>query len=171
MRRREEEKMKSKFLTERKDVLNAADQEFVCISHGDGKWRLLHRMPDNESDTLALFWKLEGLGRLPFARFESLEHTGKSGIDVIATYQINEDGQLRMMEAVEFEYLFENFIEHGHNPRQTALVICWDIKSPQKLQKVSEWLWRATVEDQVILVVRIKGFPGLAPKTRSQVAT
>ncbi len=107
-KRREDEKTKGKFLNERKASLNAPSQEYVCVRRPDGQLTVLHRKPENESDTLAIFWKLEALERTPFGQFLSLEHTNQRGIDVIATFQESEDSQLRIMEAVEFEYRFEN---------------------------------------------------------------
>lgn len=168
MRRREEERTKSKFLNKRKDELNAPDQEIVCVEEPDGEITVLHRVPDNEHDTLALFWKLEGRGLLPFEAFTSLEHTAKNGIDVIANYQITEDSQLHLMEAVEFEHCYENFLAHGHNPRQTSLIVCWEIQKPEKLHQVDDWLYRTTIEDQIISVVYMRAFPGLSLRKRSR---
>ena len=138
-KRREDEKTKGKFLNERKASLNAPSQEYVCVRRPDGQLTVLHRKPENESDTLAVFWKLEALERTPFGQFLSLEHTNQRGIDVIATFQESEDSQLRIMEAVEFEYRFENYLAHGHNPKQTSVVICWEVRDSAKLQKLSEY--------------------------------
>ncbi len=167
-KRREDEKTKGKFLNERKTALNSPSQEYVCVDRPGGE-TVLHRKPENEADTLALFWKLEALGRTPFVQFVSLEHTSQSGIDVIATFQESEDSQLRIMEAVEFEYRFENYLAHGHNPKQTSLIICWEIRDNSKLHKICDYHYRAEVNMQILPVFEISKFPGVRIKKRSEI--
>jgi len=82
---------------------------------------------------------LEGTGLLPFEKFTSLEHTSNQGIDVIATFQETEDSQLRILEPIEFEWNYENFIRHGHNPKQTSVIICWEVENPEKLQQINKY--------------------------------
>ena len=168
-RRREDEKSKSKFLNERKVSLGSPEQKYVCMKDDEGEIRILHRVPQNEEDTRALFWKLEGAGLVPFARFTSLEHTSRYGIDVIATFQETEDSQLKIMEAVEFEHVFENYLVHGHNPKQTSLVICWTVRNPDKLQKIGEWAYRAIIGDDIVNVLEIQKFPKIEIHRKAEV--
>jgi len=168
-RRREDEKSKSKYLNERKAALSSPEQKYVCAKDAGGEIKVLHRVPENEADVRALFWKLEGAGLVPFARFTSLEHTGSSGIDVIATFQETEDSQLKIMEAVEFEHAFENFILHGHNPKQTSLVICWEVRNQEKLQKISGWAYRAIIGQDIVTVLEMKRFPKIEIHRRTEV--
>jgi inhibitor of KinA sporulation pathway (predicted exonuclease) len=100
----------------------------------------------------------------------SLEHTSQSGIDVIATFQETEDSQLRIMEAVEFEYRFENYLAHEHNPKQTSLIICWEIRDNSKLQRVCDYYHRAEVDGEIVPVFEISRFPGVRIKKRSEIA-
>jgi hypothetical protein len=167
-KRREDEKTKGKLLNLRKSELNSPEQEYICIDGGE-KERVLHRKPENEHDTLALFWKLEATRSVPFAQFISLEHTAQSGIDVIATFQESEDSQLRIMEAVEFEHVFENFHSHGHNPKQTSLVICWTIRDPSKVQKINDYEYRADLNGQVVNVLEMSKFPAVRVRKRSEI--
>jgi hypothetical protein len=118
---------------------------------------------------LALFWKLEALGRIPFAQFTSLEHTSQSGIDVIATFQESEDSQLKIMEAIEFEFRFENYAAHGHNPKQTSLIICWEIRNNSTLEKICDYHYRAEVNGQILSVFEISKFPGIHVKRRAEI--
>jgi hypothetical protein len=165
-KRKEDEITKGKFLNERKMALNSPLQEYVCVDTQEGEI-VLHRKPENESDTLALFWKLEALSRVPFVQFVSLEHTAQSGIDVIATFQESDESQIRIMEAVEFEYKFENYLLHGHNPKQTSLIICWEIRDNSRLHKIADYHYRAEVGGQILPVFEISKFPGVRLKKRS----
>lgn len=161
-RRKEDEKSKASFLIQRQNDLSSPEQEFVCVTDTDnGGLQILHRVPKNEQDTLALFWKLEGRGLLPFERFTTLEHTANQGIDVIATFQETEESQLRIMEPVEFEATYERFLRHAHNPKQTSLVICWEVEKPNKLQQLNPYTYRATIGDAIVTVYQIKSFPGI----------
>jgi len=163
-RRREDERTKALFLIQRQDALNSSEQEVVCSQDPNNELKILHRVPSNENDTLALFWKLEGAGLLPFERFTSLEHTANQGIDVIATFQEAEDSQLRIMEPIEFEATYESFIRHGHNPKQTSVVICWEIENPRKLKQINNCTYRAIIDDSVLTVYEIKNFPKIQIK-------
>jgi len=169
-RRHEDEVTKSRFLNERKTALGKPAQEYVCL--GDptsGGRRLLHRVPENEQDTLALFWKLEGANALPFAHFISLEHTNKGGIDVIADYQLDEDGQLRIAEAIEFEHTYENFLAHGHSAKQTSMIICWKVRNPSNLHAISNGVYRAQIGDQIITVIELQKLGCISTKPGADV--
>ncbi|MFZ2147699.1 MAG: hypothetical protein WAV28_10820 [Sedimentisphaerales bacterium] len=168
-RRREDEVSKAGFLIQRQKSLSSADQEFVCVQEISGDIRVLHRVPKNEQDTLALFWKLEGAGLLPFEKFSSLEHTGNQGIDVIATFQVSDVSQLRIMEPVEFEATYENFIRHMHNPKQTALIICWEVEKPKSLEQLNPYTYRTIINDSILTVFEIKNFPGLITKKSPEI--
>ena len=168
-RRREDERSKASFLIKRQNDLSSPNIEFVCISDEDNEFRVLHRVPENEQDTLALFWKLEGGGLLPFERFTTLEHTANQGIDVIATFQESEESPLRIMEPIEFEAKYENFLRHAHNPKQTSLVICWEVERPKALQQLNPYTFRATIEDAVLTVYAIQNFPKILIKKYDEV--
>ena len=138
------------YLIKRQSDLSSPNLEFVCVLDNDDELRVLHRVPENEQDTLALFWKLEGGELLPFERFTTLEHTANQGIDVIATFQESEESPLRIMEPIEFEVKYENFLRHAHNPKQTSLVICWEVERPKALKRLNPYTFRATIKDVVL---------------------
>lgn len=94
----------------------------------------------------------------------TLEHTAQAGIDVIATYQIDEQSTGNQFVCIEFEYAFGNFIKHAHNPKQTSMIICWVVDKPKELQKINEYFYRYNIVGLSIPVYEIKNFPGLVIK-------
>ncbi len=73
----------AEYLTERQEHLQSPNQVWVWFQLKDGRWERIHRKPENETDTLAVMWKLERAeGGLPFAEFKTLEHS-PSGTDLI----------------------------------------------------------------------------------------
>lgn len=167
-RRNEDEISKAGALRDRQAALSAKDQEYVCIANGED-FRVLHKVPNAEHDTLALFWKLESHQILPFAKFITLEHTAQAGIDVIASYQIDEQSTVNQFVSIEFEYAFSNFIKHGHNPKQTSMIICWLVDKPKELQKINEYFYRYNIDGLSIPVYEIKNFPALTIKTFNEI--
>jgi hypothetical protein len=167
-KRNEDEISKAGALRERQAALSEKEQEYVCVANGEGL-KVLHKVPDAEHDTLALFWKLESLQLLPFAKFVSLEHTAQAGIDVIATYQIDEQSTINQFVSIEFEYAFSNFIKHGHNPKQTSMIICWVVDKQKEVQKISEFFYRYNIDGLSIPVYEIKNFPNLQMKSFNEI--
>jgi len=161
--RNEDEISKAKALQDRQKILFNKDQNYVCINTEDGI-KVLHKEPNAEHDTLALFWKLEALGLLPFAKFITLEHTKQAGIDVIASYQQDEQSTTNQFASIEFEYNFTNFIKHGHNPKQTSLIICWNVDKERDLIKVNDYKYKYEVQGLSIFVYEIRSFPGILIK-------
>jgi len=156
-------------LDEIKATLSSPDQTYVCIKDAKGETRVVHRVPVNEADVRALFWKLEGAGLVPFARFTSLEYAGHLGNEIIATFQETEESRLKIMEPVEFEYAFEDFISHGHNPKETSLVICWEVRNPERCQKTSDGTYQTIIGQDTVTVLEIKGFPKIEIHRKSEV--
>lgn len=160
-RRKEDERNKAKAVRDRQEKLSKPNQEYVCVVK-DGRKIILHRVPDkSEMHTLAVFWKLEALDLLPFENFITWEHTKKDGIDVIASFQIDDESSLESFVPIEFEALFENYIDHQHNPKQTKCIICWEISDKSKLRKISDYLFYYDVENTSIPVYEIKTFPDI----------
>jgi hypothetical protein len=167
--RREDEMNKAAVVRKRQAKLTSSDQEYVCLTR-NGCNRVIHKVPDrSEHDTLALFWKLEALDMLPFAKFITWEHTKQEGIDVIASFQIDDESSLENFVPVEFEFKFENYILHGHNPKQTACIVCWTTEKAKKLRKVSEYLYWYDVDKKSIPVYEIQNFPGFTIQKYSDV--
>lgn len=167
-RRNEDEISKASALRDRQAALSDKDQEYVCIEFNN-EIHVVHKVPASEHDTLALFWKLESFQILPFAKFITLEHTAQAGIDVIATYQIDEQSTLNQFVSIEFEYAFSNFIKHGHNPKQTSMIICWTVDKPKELQKINEYFYRYNIGGLSIPVYEIKNFPKLIIKAYNEI--
>lgn len=167
-KRNEDENSKASALRDRQVALSNKNQEYVCVQNGD-ELKVLHKVPDSEHDTLALFWKLESLGLLPFSKFITLEHTSHAGIDVIATYLIDEQSTIKQFESIEFEFSFSNFIKHGHNPKQTSMIICWVVDKPRDLQKINEHFYRYNINGLSIPVYEIKNFPSLIIKKYDEI--
>lgn len=135
LKKAEEENQKNKRINidKRKEELEKSDQQFVYVKSTN---QLLHRLPKNEHDTLALMWKLEALKLLPFDSFISLEHTNFEGIDVIAHYRESADSHTIKYAPIEVEFIFENFYSHGHNANQVMAVICWDVDDESRYKRV-----------------------------------
>lgn len=164
----EDERSKAEAVRKRQIALTKNDQEYVCVLSNDQP-RVLHRVPNSEHDTLALFWKLESLGIVPFTKFITLEHTNKDGIDVIANYQIDEQSTINQFVSIEFEYLFSNYIKHGHNPKQTSMIICWAVDKQKDLHKINEYFYRYNISGLSIPVYEIKNFPALIFKRFNEI--
>ena len=76
--------------------------------------------------------------------FRTLEHTAQKGIDIIADYQERDFSEKKFFEAVEVEFSLENYSDHDHVPEQTSLIVAWDSRKPNELEKVegeSRYVW------------------------------
>lgn len=148
-------------LDARKTALESPEQQYVCCSETG---RLLHRVPDNEKDTLALLWKLEALQTMPFDFFQTVEHTNIEGIDILANVREEADGHTHRLIPIEVECFFENYIPHSHNPRQTDMIICWQIEDAELLEKSQEkkYLFFYKVGDKRVPVYEIRSFPSIS---------
>ncbi len=156
LKQAEEENQKNKRINidKRKEELEKPDQKFVYIRNTG---QLLHRLPKNEHDTLALMWKLEALKLLPFDSFVSLEHTNLEGIDVIAHYRETPDAHTHKYAPIEVEYIFENFYSHGHNANQVMAVICWDVDDESRYKKIEGKPHKliATINESEVAIYRL----------------
>jgi hypothetical protein len=125
--------------------------------------RRIHREPENEHDTLAVLWKLEALGALPFHQFESLEH-GSAGADIIAHFRENVESNPERFVTIEAESIFTNYKAHGHNPGQMPIVVCWDIGKSRKVRLKDtnvSWKFVAEVGDIGVRVFALARMPGI----------
>lgn len=169
-KKKEDETNKANAVIERQKLLSNPNQEYVCVNKNN-KILILHRLPDkSEIHTLAVFWKLESLEMLPFENFITWEHTKKEGIDVIASFQLDDESSLENFVPIEFEAIFENYIKHGHNPKQTKCIICWEIKNKTELRKINDFHFFYDIENSSIPVYEIKSFPGIIIKRYSELS-
>lgn len=120
---------------QRAESINALIDEIQnthYIFYGD---ELIHRVPDNEKDTLAILWKLESRGLLPFNEFKTLAHTNYKGVDLVCKIQLDEFSAVENWCPVEVENDLNNF---DHDPRQLKWIICWSIKNLDRMIKRNE---------------------------------
>ncbi|MDD5466869.1 MAG: ATP-binding protein [Anaerolineales bacterium] len=120
-------------LLKRKQALERSEQGWVYYQSKDmDKPIRLLRQPENETDTLAILWKLEALNALPFSNFETLSYSG-TGADLVVHFQEDESSNPERFTTMEVEYRFFNYKQHGHLITQFPTVICWDINPKPKL--------------------------------------
>lgn len=121
-------------LEENKRGLGSPNQNWVVLKNNDKESGvILSREPENEADVLAILWKLEALGALPFRRFQTLGNF-KKGPDLIAHFQEDERSNPERYATIEVENKFYNYIPHGHIAQQYPKVICWDLGQTPKLR-------------------------------------
>lgn len=149
-------------LNERKRKLQSADQEWVYY-----EGRRIHRKPENEYDTFAILWKLEGMKKLPFYGFESLEH-GSSGADIIVDLQETEVSEPEHYITIEGESILTHFKKHEHNPSQMRTIICWDIGKSRKVRlKETElpYKLRSEIDDMPVRIYVLSRISGIKIRT------
>jgi len=157
-------------LSARQQELQSPDQQWVWFQNKDGRWLLLHRKPENETDTLAVLWKLEMIeGGLPFAEFKTLEHSPE-GADLICHLKEEENDAAKMYTIVEAKYLFYGIDKLGHHPGQTQSVVCWDFGKDKRIgieqfgQKPWKFLQRQG--DQMVIIYTISKMPRIKVATQ-----
>ena len=149
-------------LNERKRKLQSREQEWVYCGG-----RRIHRKPENEYDTFAILWKLEGMRKLPFYKFESLEH-GSSGGDIIVNLQETEVSEPEHYITIEGESILTHFKKHEHNPSQMRTIICWDIGKSRKVRlKETElpYKLRSEIDDMPVRIYVLSRMSGVEVKT------
>lgn len=163
-REKERKRESAEDLNARKDALMAPNQLFVYF---EGAEEFIHKEPENEGDTLALLLKLEGMGKLPFKKFKTIDYSSTSGIDIIGEIQEKEDDEIHKFVAVEVEHIFERFLLHRHVPTQTRYIFCWKIRRPEELQPTSDpYKFKKEISEQTLEVFEISKFPGLRIRRR-----
>jgi len=124
----------AKQISKHQKNLESEDQEWVYFREKETSEAIrLIREPQNETETLAILWKLEALGGLPFNKFETLAYFGQ-GPDLIVHFQEDERSTSERYTLFEIEYIFWNYKSHGHTPASHPTVICWDIGSKPKVR-------------------------------------
>jgi len=155
----EEKKRKGDSLEDRKQALLSRTQQYVFV---DGVEGYIHREPDNEYDTLAILWKLEGMGKVPLEKFRTMEHTAIGGIDIIGELQEKEGYEVQKYVSIEVEFAFHRFMLHRHSPAQTRYIFCWEVADPEALEKTDlPFKHRKVINDRMIEVYEIRRFPGI----------
>jgi len=162
--KRRKDKDSATKLKERKEELESATQAWVYWqSPGQTQPIRLIREPQNETDTLAVLWKLEALGSLPFTTFETLAYSGK-GADLIVHFQEDDSSNSERYATFEAEYRFFNYKAHGHLITQFPTVICWELNPRPKMsvrQTAKPYKHTVQLEETTLRVYTLKDVPGV----------
>lgn len=166
LKERDEQSKKNQrqILDERRIELQKADQKYIYF-----KKEQMHRVPLNEHDTLALLWKLEGAKGLPFDYFLSLEHTNQAGIDIIVNYREISTSHTKYYAPIEVEYIFENFMLHGHSSQQVEAIVCWDINDDTVCRKdgTKKYKYYYTINGQEVPIFVLSKIENIEIRTTS----
>ncbi len=161
---RRKERKGAQELKHRKQDLEKSEQAWVYWQPDEhSEPRRIFREPENETDTLAVLWKLEALGALPFANFETLAYSGQ-GADLVVHFQEDETSNPERYATMEAEYRFFNFQAHQHLIPQFPTVLCWEVNPKPKLsvQRTSK-LYKFVVhlEETTLRIYALKHIPGV----------
>jgi hypothetical protein len=169
--KRRKDKAGAAQLQGRKQELESGAQPWVYWQpKGPAEPMRLLREPKNETDTLAVLWKLEALGALPFASFETLAYSGK-GADLVVHFQEDESSNPERYTTFEVEYRFFNFKEHGHLIPQFPTVVCWEINPRPKLpvkQTSKTFKHVVQLEETTLRIYTLKTIPGVFVATEDE---
>jgi hypothetical protein len=148
-----------------KTQLEADNQRWVVYrrSPTDKPIQLL-REPENENDLLAILWKLEALGGLPFAKFQTLAHAG-TGPDLIVHFQEDDQSHLERYTSIEVESRFRNYKAHGHKPSQYPRVVCWELGTGKKITVNAtdkKYKFVAPKDDYLVQIFCIRHLDGIS---------
>jgi len=157
-------------LDERKRGLESKDQKWVYWQKSAGEYVRLMREPENESDTLAVLWKLEALGALPFKKFETLAYSGK-GADLIVHFQEDETSDSERYTTMEVEKRLSSYKAHGHPPSQFPTVVCWEIAPKPRLsvkQTAKRHKSTATAGETMLRIYELRKMPGISVLTEEE---
>lgn len=169
--KRRKEKKSGEELHVRKRELEDSGQAWVYwkASEQDKPIRLI-REPENETDTLAILWKLEALGALPFATFETLAYSGK-GADLVVHFQEDSATNPERYVTMEVEHRFFNFKAHEHFIPQFPTVVCWDINPQPRLSvkpTAKPYKFVVQLEETTLRVYALKHIPGIFVATEEE---
>ena len=157
-------------LKDRKLDLEKATQKWAFLKTESKIIRLL-REPQNESDTLAILWKLEALQALPFPTFESLAYS-PSGADLIVHFQEENASNTERFSTFEVEYKFFNFKEHGHLIPQFPTVICWELTPKPKLPvkaTAKPFKFVVSLDEATLRIFTLSKIPNLIIATEEEI--
>jgi len=156
-------------MNQKKEEFLSEDKRYVWY-----KGKMLIAEPESEYDTAALLWILEGLGALPFAKFNTLQYPGyREGIDLLADYQEEKDMEEHKCAYVELERLFSSFVRHKHEVGQMSLAFCWKLdKGKVTMGKINvtkkPYKHTYTFGDSTLPIFEISQFPGVFVGTKKE---
>lgn len=169
--KRRKEKKSAEELHTRKEELDDSGQSWVFWKPPDkDKPVRLLREPENETDTLAILWKLEALGALPFAIFETLAYSGK-GADLVVHFQEDGAANPERYVTMEVEHRFFNFKAHQHFIPQFPTVICWEVNPNTRLSvkpTAKPFKFIVQLEETTLRIYALKHIPGIFMATEEE---
>jgi hypothetical protein len=169
--KRRKEKKSAIELRKRKETLESLDQPWVFWQPGEASKPIrLLREPANETDALAVLWKLEALDALPFAAFETLAYSGK-GADLIVHFQEDATSSAERYTTMEAEHRFYNFKAHKHLIPQFPTVICWDINPRPRLsvkKTPKPYKFVVQLEETTLRIYALSQMPGVFVATEEE---
>jgi hypothetical protein len=159
------------YLADEKKAIEAEDQNWVVYQGVGHSPLVLMREPKNETEVLALLWKLESLNGLPFQRFETLAYVGGAmGPDLLVNFQEEEGAEPSRGAVVEVENNFYNYKSHGHKPALYARVVCWDIPSSGRKARLNKttkkFKWTINMGEYQVHVFVLKMMDGISVLSR-----
>lgn len=86
-------------------------------------------VPENEQETVILYERYIAKNNNMFgnvSRLRLLDYSPQ-GIDSVCSFAAN-SSEPSTNVAVEFEFLLQNFFDHGHDSRQVRLILCYSMK-------------------------------------------
>jgi hypothetical protein len=163
--KRRKEKRSAAQLRDRKEELESPAQPWVYWQpHEEAEPVRLLREPKNETDTLAVLWKLEAMSALPFATFETLPYSGK-GADLIVHFAEDDAANAERYATMEVEHRFFNFKAHGHLIPQFPTIICWDINPKPRLAPkptAKPYKFVVQLDEAMLRIYTLSRMPGIS---------
>jgi hypothetical protein len=150
-RRRRKWESEASRLSYRIEQAKSADRVFY-------KDQFLGTLPTSEAGASAILHKLEVIGGIPFPIFRTVAWASSDGIDAIADIQFDLAKPVELFLPVEYEFKFENFLNHAHPHEHVRLVVCW---FPSALLTKTQKSWICTYKDARFEVLVLSEIPGL----------
>jgi hypothetical protein len=160
-------------LADEKQRIEQDDQTWVVLKRPGQQPLVLMREPANETEATAIFWKLEALGALPFAQFQTLAYPGAtSGPDIFAHFREDQSSEPVRCVVFEMERNFYNYRAHGHHSSQYPRIICWDAPTSGRKVRLNgtnkEYTFTVVMDDYQVHVFVIRKMPNVDLMTRQQ---
>jgi len=109
-------------------TIKSEDQKWVVLDRNGGGPMVLMREPKNDAEVIAILGKLESLGALPFAKFQTLAHPEvASGPDLFVKFQEEAAAEPTHMAMFGAEKRFRAQRRRDGLASQSQNVICWDL--------------------------------------------
>ena len=156
-----------------KQRIEQDDQTWVILKRSGQQPLVLIREPANETEAAALLWKLEAIGALPFAQFQTLAYPGaSSGPDIFAHFREDQSSEPARCAVFELERNFYNYKAHGHHSSQYPRIICWDAPTSGRKVRLNgtnkEYKFTVLMEDYQLHIFVMRKMPNVDVMSRAQ---